>query len=241
MIWIESKKAFEILKRKITTTPLLRHPDCTKPFVIIPRANPWAACAVLRQEHEGIIQPVRLTGKVLEDHVDIKDRDFVVEWLFDVTEHESVAQAETQRNGEKHPVTPVDFMVLLLQNLKDLDEDFMDEKLGHVVIKKPAHTSDKCTELLDAAAKDAGVNVLTYLSECLAAAITYILDEVVNSDKPEDCWILEQYFEVMADKGKDTLGGENFTTAVYDHCAKSFLRKTKLDIKTNQKRKPSSN
>ncbi|OWZ14695.1 LOW QUALITY PROTEIN: reverse transcriptase [Phytophthora megakarya] len=45
----------------------LRHPDCTKPFVIIPHANPWAACAVLGQEHEGIIQPVRFTGRVLNE------------------------------------------------------------------------------------------------------------------------------------------------------------------------------
>ncbi|OWZ01028.1 reverse transcriptase [Phytophthora megakarya] len=35
-----TKEAFEILKLKITSTPLLRHPDCTKPFVIIPHANP---------------------------------------------------------------------------------------------------------------------------------------------------------------------------------------------------------
>ncbi|OWZ05470.1 reverse transcriptase [Phytophthora megakarya] len=49
-----AKKAFEILKRKITSTPLLRHPDCTKPDV-------------LGQEHEGIIQPVRFTGRVLNE------------------------------------------------------------------------------------------------------------------------------------------------------------------------------
>ncbi|OWY93452.1 reverse transcriptase, partial [Phytophthora megakarya] len=36
---------------------LLRHPDRTKPFVMIPHANPWAACAVLGQEHEGLIHP----------------------------------------------------------------------------------------------------------------------------------------------------------------------------------------
>ncbi|OWY96870.1 hypothetical protein PHMEG_00032751 [Phytophthora megakarya] len=62
-----AKEAFETLKLKITSTPLLRHPDCTKPFVIIPHANPWTACAVLRQEHEGIIQPVRFTGRVLNE------------------------------------------------------------------------------------------------------------------------------------------------------------------------------
>ncbi|POM57508.1 LOW QUALITY PROTEIN: Reverse transcriptase [Phytophthora palmivora] len=47
----QAKEAFEILKRKIVSTPLLRHPDRTRPFVIIPHANPWAACAVLGQEY----------------------------------------------------------------------------------------------------------------------------------------------------------------------------------------------
>ncbi|OWZ02405.1 reverse transcriptase [Phytophthora megakarya] len=62
-----AKESFEILKRKIVSTPLLRHPDRTKPFVIIPHANPWAACAVLSQEHEGLIHPVRFTGRVLKE------------------------------------------------------------------------------------------------------------------------------------------------------------------------------
>ncbi|POM79506.1 Reverse transcriptase, partial [Phytophthora palmivora] len=62
-----AKKAFDILKQKIVSTPLLRHPDRTKPFVIIPHANKWAVCAVLGQEYDGIIQPVRFTGRALND------------------------------------------------------------------------------------------------------------------------------------------------------------------------------
>ncbi|OWZ12322.1 LOW QUALITY PROTEIN: hypothetical protein PHMEG_00014542 [Phytophthora megakarya] len=60
-----AKESFEILKRKIMSTPLLRHPDRDKPFVIIPHAN--VACAVLGQEHEGLTHPVRCTGKVLKE------------------------------------------------------------------------------------------------------------------------------------------------------------------------------
>ncbi|OWY93921.1 LOW QUALITY PROTEIN: hypothetical protein PHMEG_00036502 [Phytophthora megakarya] len=52
-----AKESFEILKRRVN--PLLRYPDRTKPFVIIPHANPWAACVVLVQEHEGLIHPLR--------------------------------------------------------------------------------------------------------------------------------------------------------------------------------------
>ncbi|OWZ15999.1 LOW QUALITY PROTEIN: reverse transcriptase [Phytophthora megakarya] len=62
-----AKESFEILKRKIVSTPLLRHQDRTKSFVIIPHANPWAACAVLGQEHEGLIHPVRFTSRVLKE------------------------------------------------------------------------------------------------------------------------------------------------------------------------------
>jgi ribonuclease HI len=62
-----AKEAFGILKRKIVSTPLLRYPDRARPFVIIPHANQWAACAVLGQEYDGVIQPVRYTGRVLND------------------------------------------------------------------------------------------------------------------------------------------------------------------------------
>ncbi|POM70583.1 Reverse transcriptase [Phytophthora palmivora] len=73
-----AKEAFDILKQKIVSTPLLRHPDRTKPFVIIPHANQWAACAVLGQEHDGVIQPVRFTGRVLND---AELRHSVLKWV----------------------------------------------------------------------------------------------------------------------------------------------------------------
>ncbi|OWZ00629.1 reverse transcriptase [Phytophthora megakarya] len=59
-------ESFELLKRKFVATPMLRHPDIQKPFVIIPHANRWAACAVVGQDYDGKIQPVRY-GRVLND------------------------------------------------------------------------------------------------------------------------------------------------------------------------------
>ncbi|GMF18641.1 unnamed protein product [Phytophthora fragariaefolia] len=64
---LRAKEAFAILKQKIVSTPMLRHPDRSKTFIIIPHANQWAACAVLGQEYDGVIQPVRFTGRVLHD------------------------------------------------------------------------------------------------------------------------------------------------------------------------------
>ncbi|OWZ04992.1 hypothetical protein PHMEG_00023006 [Phytophthora megakarya] len=62
-----AKESFEIIKRKIVSTPLLRHPDRSKPFMIIPHANRWAANAVLGQEYDGKILPVCFTGRVLNE------------------------------------------------------------------------------------------------------------------------------------------------------------------------------
>ncbi|OWZ11352.1 reverse transcriptase [Phytophthora megakarya] len=56
-------ESFELLKRKTVATPMLRHPDIQTPFVIIWHANRWAACAVVGQEYDGKIQPVRYTGR----------------------------------------------------------------------------------------------------------------------------------------------------------------------------------
>ncbi|GMF50362.1 unnamed protein product [Phytophthora fragariaefolia] len=63
----QAKEAFAILKWKIVSTPMPRHPDRVKPFVFSPHANQWATCAVLGQEHDGVIQPVRFMGRVLND------------------------------------------------------------------------------------------------------------------------------------------------------------------------------
>jgi hypothetical protein len=78
-----AKEAFETLKRKIVSTPLLRHPDRSKPFIIIPHANRWAACAVLGQEYDGVILPVRYTGRVLNDaelRYHIAEKEVIVWW-----------------------------------------------------------------------------------------------------------------------------------------------------------------
>jgi hypothetical protein len=60
-------QAFELLKAKILAPPMLRHPERDRPFVIIPHANAWAVGAVLGQEHEGVVVPVRFTGRTLHD------------------------------------------------------------------------------------------------------------------------------------------------------------------------------
>lgn len=70
--WIKSgkdldraKRASQLLKDRISSTPLLRHTDRTKPYVIIVHANVWAIGAALSREYDGGVFPVRFTGHML--------------------------------------------------------------------------------------------------------------------------------------------------------------------------------
>ncbi|OWZ00427.1 hypothetical protein PHMEG_00028384 [Phytophthora megakarya] len=64
-----ARESFEILKRRIVSTPLLRHPARNEPFIIIPHANRWAACDVLRQEYDGKILPPSAAAYAAEEYV----------------------------------------------------------------------------------------------------------------------------------------------------------------------------
>ncbi|OWZ10906.1 LOW QUALITY PROTEIN: reverse transcriptase [Phytophthora megakarya] len=63
----KAKHAFKILKDRLVSTPLLQHPDPGRQYVIILHANPWAISAVLGQDNDGTILPVRFVGRVLQD------------------------------------------------------------------------------------------------------------------------------------------------------------------------------
>ncbi|OWZ09339.1 reverse transcriptase [Phytophthora megakarya] len=61
------RHAFKILKARLVSTPLLQHPHPARQYVIVLHANPWAISAVLGQDYDGTILPVRFVGRVLQD------------------------------------------------------------------------------------------------------------------------------------------------------------------------------
>ena len=64
--WLpEHQLAFEALKNKLITHPVLRWPDFTKPFILIPDASGFAIGGVLAQEHEDGIHPVAYESRVM--------------------------------------------------------------------------------------------------------------------------------------------------------------------------------
>jgi transposase InsO family protein len=61
----KQQAAFEELKRLLTSTPVLRHADSSKPYMLRCDASEFAIGSVLMQEHEGQLHPVAYQSRKL--------------------------------------------------------------------------------------------------------------------------------------------------------------------------------
>ena len=61
----EHQEAFETLKKMFTSAPILRHADCTKPFIVETDASNFAIGAILSQEFDGKTHPIAFLSKSL--------------------------------------------------------------------------------------------------------------------------------------------------------------------------------
>ncbi|GMF31034.1 unnamed protein product [Phytophthora fragariaefolia] len=64
--WGHALRAFEMLKSKLATTPMLNHFDAEREPVVIVYANDWAFADVLAQVHEDVCMPVKSTSRTLK-------------------------------------------------------------------------------------------------------------------------------------------------------------------------------
>jgi len=62
----ECQTAFDVLKSKISSEPILKHPLHDKPFILETDASGFATGAVLMQEHEGNLHPVEFYSHSLD-------------------------------------------------------------------------------------------------------------------------------------------------------------------------------
>ncbi|POM75143.1 Reverse transcriptase [Phytophthora palmivora] len=61
--WIRAHRAFETLKSKIASTPILRHFDMDREAVVIVYASDWAILAALVQEYDQIYNPITFVSR----------------------------------------------------------------------------------------------------------------------------------------------------------------------------------
>jgi L1 cell adhesion molecule like protein len=133
--------------------------------------------------------------------------------------------------------------------MKAIAESYLGQTVTDAVVTVPAYFNDAQRQTTKDAGRIAGLNILRIINEPTAAALAYGLDKAQGSGEKRvlifdlgggtfDVSVLaieDGVFEVKATAGDTHLGGEDFDNILVDWCVEEFKRKTKLDVKGNQR------
>ena len=189
----------------------------------------------------------RLIGRKFNDPVVQTD---MKHWPFKVLEGTGgKPKIRVNWKGEDHDFMPEEISAAVLVKMKQTAEAYLGHSVKDAVITVPAYFNDSQRQATKDAGAIAGLNVLRIINEPTAAALAYGLDKVNQKGEKNilvfDCGggthdltiltIDEGVFEVKATAGDGHLGGEDFDNALVEYCSQEFKKKTKIDIKDNNK------
>ena len=140
----EVEKSFQSLKQVVTSAPLLRSPDQSKPFVVTTDASGFAIGAELSQEFEGQLQPIAFMSKKLspaERNYPVHEQELLAviqairEWkcYLDgqkfkvITDHKSLIYLQKQPHLSSRQTRWVEFLAQF-----DFDMEYKSGKLNTV-------------------------------------------------------------------------------------------------------------
>ncbi len=140
--------------------------------------------------------------------------------------------------------SPPEVSAMLLQYLKSMAEDFLNEEVREAIITVPAYFDDSQRQATKDAGRIAGLEVRRIINEPTAAALAYGLgkkerERIAVFDLGGgtfDISILELnngLFEVLSTCGDSFLGGEDFDQRVIDWMISEFRQETGIDLEAD--------
>jgi molecular chaperone DnaK len=148
-----------------------------------------------------------------------------------------------KKNIDGKDYTPQDISAMILQKIKMDVENYLGETVTDAVITVPAYFTDAQRQATKDAGKIAGLNVQRIINEPTAAALAYGMDKDEGQHKimvfdlgggTFDVSILELgdgVFEVLATRGNNHLGGDDFDQVLIDYIAEEFKKQNGIDLR----------
>ncbi len=148
-----------------------------------------------------------------------------------------------RKNIDGKDYTPQEISAMILQKIKADAESYLGETVTDAVITVPAYFTDSQRQATKDAGRIAGLNVKRIINEPTAAALAYGLDKSEGQQKimvfdlgggTFDVSILDVgdgVFEVLATRGNNHLGGDDFDQAIIDYVAEEFKKENGIDLR----------
>merc|ERR1712166_374176 len=150
--------------------------------------------------------------------------------------------------GETMKFQAEEISSMVLTKMKEIAESYLGKPVKNAVVTVPAYFNDSQRQATKDAGQIAGLNVQRIINEPTAAAIAYGLDKKDQGERNVlifdlgggtfDVSLLsieEGIFEVKATNGHTHLGGEDFDNILVEYCIEEFKKKSKIDIKGNNR------